>query len=70
MNDIILNWKKINSFIDELVRTVKDRAYTRKEIEKVLQKCDERKSVMILLQTSAGLRIGALPELKIKHLKR
>ena len=70
MNDIILNWKKINSFIGELVRTVKDRAYSRKEIEEVLEKCDERKRVMILLQTSAGLRIGALPELKIKHLNK
>lgn len=70
MNDIILNWKKINSFIGEFIRTVKDRAYTRKEIEKVLEKCDERKKVMILLQSSAGLRIGALPELKIKNLKK
>ncbi len=43
MNDIILNWKKINSFIGELARTVKDRAHTRQEIEKILEKCDERK---------------------------
>ncbi len=70
MNDIILNWKKINRFIGELIRTVKDRAYTRQEIKKILQKCDERKKVMILLQSSAGLRIGALPELRIRNLTK
>ena len=70
MNDIILNWKKINSFIGELIRTVKDMAYTRQEIEKIIEKCDERKKVMILLQSSAGLRIGALPELRIRNLKK
>jgi site-specific recombinase XerC len=41
MNDIILNWKKINSFIGIKMRTVKDRAYTRDEIRKILEKCDE-----------------------------
>jgi integrase len=70
MNDVLLNWKKINRFIGVLVRTVKDRAYTKQEIRKMLEKCDERKKVMILLQTSAGLRVGALPDLEIKHLTK
>jgi integrase len=68
MNDVVLNWKKINSFIGIKMRTVKDRAYTRDEIRKILEKCDERKKVMILLQSSAGLRVGALSDLKIKSL--
>ena len=35
MNDITLNWKKINSFIsiDEEIKTVKDRPYTYEEIK-------------------------------------
>jgi integrase len=70
MNDVLLNWKKINRFIGSLVRTVKDRAYTKLEIRQMLEKCDERKKVMILLQMSAGLRVGALPDLEIKHLTK
>lgn len=70
MNDVILNWKKINRFIGTLVRTVKDRAYTKQEILEMLEKCDERKKVMILLQTSAGLRVGALPRFKNKALDK
>ena len=70
MNDIILNWKKINRFIGEKTRTVKDRAYTKEEIRKMLDKCDERKRVMILLLASTGIRIGALPLLKFRHLAK
>jgi integrase len=66
MNDIVLNWKKINRFIDEKTRTVKDRAYTKEEIRKMLDKCDERKRVMVLLLASTGIRIGALSFLKFK----
>jgi hypothetical protein len=35
-----------------------------------LDKCDERKRVMILLLASTGTRISALPLLKVKHLVR
>jgi len=68
MNDMTLNWRKINRFIEEKKRTVQDRAYTKEEIRRTLDKCDERKRVMILLLASTGMRIGALPQLKIKHL--
>jgi integrase len=70
MNDMTLNWKKINRFIGEKARTIQDRAYTKEEIRRMLDKCDERKRVMILLLASTGMRIGALPQLKIKHLAR
>jgi integrase len=69
MNDVVLNWKKINRFIGEKSRTVRDRAYTHEEVKKMVEKCDERKRVMILLLASTGMRIGALPGLKLKHLK-
>lgn len=69
MNDVVLNWKKINRFIGEKSRTVRDRAYTLEEVRKMIEKCDERKRVMILLLASTGMRIGALPGLKLKHLK-
>jgi hypothetical protein len=53
MNDIVLNWKKINRFVGEKTRTVKDRAYTKEEIRKMLDKCDERKlQIKTLLQNA------------------
>ena len=70
MNDITINWKKCYSFLGEFNRTVRDRAYTRDEIRKALDKCDERKRVIILLLVSTGMRIGALPDLRLKHLKK
>ena len=70
MNDVTLNWKKITRFIGEKTRTVEDRAYTKEEVRRMLDKCDERKRVMILLLASTGMRVGALPQLKVKHLVR
>jgi hypothetical protein len=32
--------------------------------------CDERGKVIVLLMASTRMRVGALPELKLKHLKR
>jgi integrase len=67
---IVLNWKKINRFVGEKTRTAEDRAYTKEGIRKMLDKCDERKRVMILLLASTGIRIGALPLLKFRHLTK
>jgi hypothetical protein len=39
MNDIILNKKKICRYIGEHEKTVKDRAYTREEIKKIVDVC-------------------------------
>jgi len=67
-NDRVLNWTMIkkNSGKKE---PQKDRLYTKEEIQRILDKCDERKRVMIFLLL-AGLRIGALPHLKIRDLKK
>lgn len=45
-----------------------DRPYTAEEIAQVLQVCDIRSKVVILLLCSSGMRIGALPGLQIGHL--
>lgn len=70
MNDIVLNWPKIYKFIGERKRTVSDRIYTKEEIRLIYEKCDERKRVLLLLLVSSGMRIGAFPDLKIKHLSK
>jgi site-specific recombinase XerD len=70
MNDIPLNRKKINMFKGEFTGKVVDRAYTREEIRKVLDVSDLRMKVMILLMASSGMRIGALPSLRLRNLER
>lgn len=70
MNDVVLNRKKIKRFIGK--RNVKKqeergKAYTREQIAKMLSVADERTKAIILLLTSTGIRIGALPELKVRH---
>jgi len=67
MNDIVMNWAKLSKMIPEQT-TLEDRAYTKEEIDKMLQLADIREKVIILLLTTAGLRIGALADLQIKHL--
>jgi integrase len=70
MNDIPLNKKKINMFKGEFTGKVIDRAYTHEEIRKVLDVSDLRMKIMILLMVSSGMRIGALPSLRIRNLEK
>jgi integrase len=69
MNDLVLNWAKIYRFVGEYKKTVQDRIYSRQEIQLILEKSDERKRVMFFLLL-AGLRIGALPALNLRDLKK
>lgn len=68
MNDILLNKKKVNRFLPEDESDHTDRAY--EEIQQMLQKCDERARVIILLMASTGMRIGAVYGLQIGNLER
>jgi integrase len=70
MNDIVLNRKKITKFIntDERKKS-KNAAYTSEQIHKLLDICDERTKAIILLYASTGMRLAALPALKIGDLK-
>jgi integrase len=68
-NEIMLNWKKIVKYSAEEV-TNNLRAYTRGEIAKLLSEADLRDRCLILLMSSTGIRVGAIKELKIKHLKK
>ena len=70
MNDVILNWKKVSSYLGENTKRFKDRAYTTEEIQQLLTKADERMRVVVLLLASTGMRIGAIPDLKLKHLTK
>lgn len=65
MNDVRINKEKIGKFIGEISNVNEDRAYTHEEIGKVLNVCDLRMKMVILLLASTGMRIGALPTLRL-----
>jgi integrase len=70
INDVILNKKKLKKFKGENIAKFEYRAYNPDEIAKLISIMDERGKAMILLMTSSGMRVGALPDLKLKHLKK
>jgi integrase len=71
VNDVILRKKKIARFLgQQSTRKYKDRAYTIEEIRKLLEHADIRSKVLILLLVSSGMRIGAISDLRLRHLKR
>ena len=69
MNDIILNWKKIKSFMGEHEKIAEDRPYTHSEIQMIVTRASLRNKAIILLMSSAGLRVGAIPSLRIKDIE-
>ena len=68
MNDVEnIRWKKLQKFIGEDSEINEDRAYFHEEIQRILNVADLRTKVVILLMSSAGLRVGALSGLSIQH---
>jgi integrase len=69
MNDIVLNKKKISRYVGEHEKTVKDHAYSREQIKRIVDACDLKYKVVVLLMASTGCRIGAIPNLRLSALK-
>ena len=75
INDVVLRKKKIAKFLGSeeegtIRKHKKDRAYTTEEIRKLLDHADIRSKVIVLMLATTGMRLGALSELKLKHLKK
>jgi len=70
INDIVLNTTKIGKFLPEERKIKKDRGYTHNEIHQLLDFVDERYRVIVLILSSTGIRIGSLPELRLRHLEK
>jgi integrase len=71
INDITLRRKRIARFLgQETTRRNKDRAYTTEEIRKMLEHADLRSKTLVLLLASSGMRLGAVPDLRLRHLKK
>jgi integrase len=68
-HEISLPWKKISRYYPEDV-TNEYRSYTRDEISKLLSFADLRDRCIVLLMASSGIRVGAIPLLTLKSLKK
>ena len=58
MNDIVLNWRKINKLLPYGSGNAADEAYTREQIKKMLEHSDLRAKIPILFMASSGMRLG------------
>jgi integrase len=68
--DIDVNFDKVRRYMPEHVRKVKDRAYTKEEIRTLLDAANTRVRMLILLFVSTGMREGAVPALRLKHMTK
>lgn len=68
VNDIELNWKRIERGLPETGAVANDRAPTLEEIRKIIEYPDRRIKVLVLIMVSSGIRIGAWENLKLKHI--
>ena len=63
------NWKKIRSVTPAGKQVAKDRAPTGEEVRGALKLAARRERVAILVMASGGLRVGALPGLKLNDVE-
>jgi len=68
MNDIIINWQKLNKGIPRGKSAAEDRAPTIDEIQKLLEYPDRRIRPIVLIMISSGIRVGAFEYLRWKHI--
>ena len=69
MNDVKLNWLKINKTLPPMRRHANDRAPTVEEIRKVIRYPDLRVEVIALTMASSGIRVGAWNYLTLGDIK-
>jgi len=70
MNRVSLDTKHIREYLPEYKKSKKDRAYQHEEIHRLLDIADERMRTVVLLLASTGMRIGAIPGLKLRNIEK
>ena len=71
MNDVDTNYKKLRKLFPATEKSASGRAYTRQEIQKILRNAKTKRGIaLVLLLASSGLRKGAIPGIKLKHMKK
>jgi len=63
-----INWRKVKRFLPDHDTVAEDQPYTREEIARLLSKAYPLDRAIILLMCSSGVRVGAIPSLRIKDL--
>jgi integrase len=69
MHDILLNWRKIARFLGERKFDNDLRAYTREEIQKLLDVASVKYKAIIMLYASTGMRREALIDIKLSDME-
>jgi integrase len=67
-NDINLKWKRINAHLPAKEKRIDERAYTHEEIKRMVDIASLRDKAILLIMSSSGPRIDAVPSLRIKDL--
>jgi integrase len=70
MNDVTINWKKLNKFKAKYYSVTEDKPYTREQIKTLLDAASLRDKCIILLMSSAGLRRGAIQYLRLRDITK
>jgi len=69
INEVELKWRKVAKLFPAKIKKTGRRAYTTEEIQQFLSTATElRTRAIIHFLASSGVRIGALPELRMQHL--
>jgi len=69
INEVELKWRKVAKLFPARIKKTGRRAYTTQEIQQILSTATElRTRAIIHFLASSGVRIGALPELRMQHL--
>jgi len=69
-NDIDLNWRKIKRLFPALVKRSGSSAYSTDDVKRMLDVTSQlRNKAVIHFLASSGVRIGAISDLKIKHIR-
>lgn len=70
MNEVDIKPSRIKRHFPPDESTHDDRPYTTGEIQQILSVCDLRNKAIVLLMSSTGMRIGALPLLQIGDISK
>lgn len=68
--DIDVNFTKVSRYIGEHVTKHEDKPYSKQDIAKMMTAADARTKALILLLSSTGMRIGAVPGLLVRDLTK